>query len=70
MTKKQDHCVNPDPSRFVVRKRRDGYLLVDKQIARWESRRRKLRALAKHAEQEYEIADPRDVLDNKLFSSD
>jgi hypothetical protein len=69
MTPKEKLEKNPDPKKYVWRKRGDKYILVDRQIVRWQQRRQRLAALKKAKEQaEAPAQDPRSIFDTKLFS--
>jgi len=69
MTPKEKLEKNPDPKKYVWRKRGDNYILVDRQIVRWQQRRQRLEALKRAKEQaEAPARDPRSIFDTKLFS--
>jgi hypothetical protein len=56
---------NPDPNRYVFRRRKGKYVLVDRQVIRWEKRRKKARELRARAEKAEAIPNPR--IKYKLF---
>lgn len=52
---------NPDPKKYVIRRRKNRFILVDKQVIRWQKERRK---------QEAALLEPEDKPQLNLFQDD
>jgi hypothetical protein len=50
MTRKEKLEKNPDPDKYVWRKRGANWILVDKQVVRWQERRKRLARVKAQAE--------------------
>jgi hypothetical protein len=52
MNKREKLELNPDPSKYVLRWRRGKYILVDRQVIRWQAAQKRREALKARAEEQ------------------